>query len=93
MISCPKVLQVWVKDRSRLTFAAVAVAVILTTNKKVYVHHAVMVKTHACENTNGVREIDPWAVNNQVSISKVLRPLQLSEVCSYVRYYWNRWQS
>lgn len=52
-----------------------------------------MVKPHVCENTNGVREIDPWAVNNQVSISKVLRPLQLSEVCSYVRYYWNRWQS
>ena len=52
-----------------------------------------MVKPHVCENTNGVREIDLWVANNQVSVSKVLRPLQLREVCSYVRYYWNRWQS
>jgi hypothetical protein len=66
VLSCPKALQVWVRDKSQLTFVVVVAAVILTINKKAYVHLVDSVRLHVCASINGAREIALWVVNNLV---------------------------
>jgi len=66
VLSCPKALQAWVRDKSQLTFVVDVAAVILTISKSQYVHLVDMVRLHVCVSINGAREIVPWAVNNQV---------------------------
>ena len=67
MLSCQKVLQAWVSDKSRLTFVVVDVGVILTINRKAYVRLVDMVKHPVCASINGAKEIVPWVANKSSS--------------------------
>ena len=67
MLSCQKVLQAWVSDKSPLTFVVVDVDAILTINRKAYVRLVDMVKLPACASINGAKEIALWAANKSSS--------------------------
>jgi len=85
---CPKVHQVWEKDRSQLILDAVVVAAIPITNRNQFVRLVGMVLQQKLENIVGTKEIDLCINANLIFFLEIPKSLVPEEVMVFdVRYH------